>query len=265
MFKYTHPRDNFIGSGTATPSTEDSGYPIENLYDNRPTKPFRFEATTGNIVWDFTTARQFDGIVVCRHNLQDALPGVRIQANSGNVWTSPPFNRLLTVRAADLDGHTRNIADDFSAVALRSYRYWRFIVGSANDVAVSLGEMFLGAMRALPNSVDFPVSDTIEQPLIEHQTDFLGNLNYDLGVKRRNFNGTTKVTLSGRAVIQQYWDACHGRALPHFIIPFAEDGDNDAFMVKFTNMERADVRTFFNYVTIDLSWQEVSNGLRARD
>lgn len=261
MFIYVHPPDNVAAMGTAVPSTEDVAYPIANIYDNNPAKPFRFDDVEGTIVWDFGAAQRIDLVSLIHHNLIFGLE-VRVQMNATDSWATPSLDELILIPANELDGYPVNPwldLTDKDGYLLAGYRFLR-LVFEDNGVNIALGEVVLGAIkRSLTIDMDWPIDDGVERPIVEHQTDYLVSTIYDFGVKQRTVRGTTKSTDAGRLAIRAWWDSCRGKLTPTLIVPFPED--NEAFFVRWESEARSDRREFFDYSVIDLAWREVSRGL----
>jgi len=257
---FQHPTDNLATpSITATPSTADAAYPIANLLDGNPAKPFRFTATTGNIVFDFGSAKEIDIFALVMHNL-DAGIELRLQANSADSWGAPPINELITVGAKDKDGFPPNPWKDMTGITPRTYRYWRLIVVTANSANCAFGHVHFGApKRSLVHNISWGFGESVERPLIEHETDYRVSTIYDFGVKVRSLQGEVETTDAGLVVIREWWDACKGRVLPTLIVP--DPSVNDALLVRWTDIKRTDKREFKNHNKLDLAWSEVSRGL----
>jgi len=257
---YQWPSDNIAVPGTvATPSTADTAYPIANLFDSNPAKPFKFTATTGNIVFDFGTAKQVDVFAIINHNLTAGLE-VRLQGNSADSWATPPLNELITIGAADKDGFRPNPWKDLTGIGSRTYRYWRLIVVGANAANVAIGDVwFGGTKRSLVHNISWGFQEGIERTLIEHETDYYVSTIYDLGVKVRTLAGEVETSDAGLTAIREWWDACKGRVLSTLIVP--DPATDPAMLVRWAEMRRVDKREFKNVNMLDLAWREVSRGL----
>lgn len=257
---YQYPSDQRLsGSVTITPSTEDTEYPKANLYDSNPAKPFKFTATTGNIVFNFGSAVAVNFFAIIHHNLTAALSNVAIQANSSDAWGAPPLNQTITVPSYEQDGFPVNPFVDLSAIS-NTYQYWRLNFGTANAAAIALGEVWFGATkRTLTKNVRWGMSDTVERNLIEHVTDYGVSTIYDLGSKIRSYSFEIASGVTAMNEVETWWDACHGRALPMVIA--LDPSTNDCRMVRFADPVRTISRETSNHRIFTFGLREVSRGL----
>lgn len=261
MFIYQHPTDNVAGNVTPVPTTEDVTYPVANLFDRNPAKPFRFTDDEGNIVWNFGADQRIDLVSIIMHNLAPGL-NVRVQMNGTDSWATPSMDVALVIPAYDLDGYPVNPwvdMTDKTGYLVAGYQFLRLLFPENPD-DIALGEAWLGSLkRTLPVDLDWPIEDSVDRPIVEHTTDYRASTIYDFGVKQRSLSGITKSTTAGRTAVKQWWDSCRGRVVPHLIVPFPED--NEAFMMQFADPVRGDRREFEGYNVLDLAWREVSRGL----
>ena len=257
---FQHPADNLATPDvTATPSSEDVAYPIENLFNGNPAKPFRFDALQGNVVIDFGVATQIDIFAVVMHNLDEGID-FRLQANDVDEWSTPSLDQVVTVGAPDEDGFPPNLGLDLTGIASRTFRYWRLLVAEDNSDAPAFGHLHLGApKRSLVHNISWGLQEGVERTIVEHETDYYVSTIYDLGVKVRTFQGECETTDAGLAVIRQWWDACRGRALPTIIVP--DPANLEPMLVRWAEIRRSDRREFKNVNMLDLAWREVSRGL----
>lgn len=256
---YAKPSDNVIADATITPSTEATGYEVENLYDGNPAKPWKATATTGNIVFNFGSAQNIDLVALIHHNLTAGLE-VRIQGNASDSWGSPTLNQAITIPAYDEDGFPVNPWIDLSALS-NSFQYWRLVVVGTNAANVAIGELWLVETRRelTARNLRYGLSQSTTRPLIEHTTDYGVSTIYDLGAKMRGLSGEIITTNTGLEEVKDWWDSCNGRALPTLMI-FDEDV-NSAQLVRWGAMGRVDRRSNHNIATIPVAFSEVSRGL----
>lgn len=140
-------------------STEDPLYVKEFLYDNRPSRPFRFMAKASqSIVIDMSIATRATIAALFNHNLTSAVTA-KIQANATNAWGGPTFTQDLTWREIDL----------YSTFD-RSLRWWRFSIDDPSNVVFpEVGLSWLGIwqkfpqVRITPGRVDSPQFFQTEQ------------------------------------------------------------------------------------------------------
>ena len=152
--------ENLIDTYTlSSVSTEDPLYVKEYLYDNRPSRPFRFTAKSSQwIIIDLSSAKPVTLACLFNHNLT-AGATARIQAHASNSWTSPAFNEALTWRALDLYHRFT-----------QSFRWWSFAIDDPGNVAFpEIGCAWLGNwarfqnVRVNPGRSDSPSFFQVEQ------------------------------------------------------------------------------------------------------
>jgi hypothetical protein len=264
---YQHPDDNLADDATAiTPSTENSLYPIENVYDKDPSKPFRMLAVTGNIVWEFTSPENVDLLFIHGHNLEQNLE-VRLQANSSNSWGAPPLNQLITIPEWELDENGERSVDaflDLTSITPRSYAFWRLVVVGSNPSFVSLGEVWLGeTKRSLNVDILYDVEEKVRKSVIQHVTEYDTDLFYRLGVKIKHFEAEIQaLTPTALKSLRDWWDSCDG---PYAPTPVYYDTEADdvygPVMVRFMDAERTDSHKFPNITNVKLIFKEASRGV----
>lgn len=257
---FQHPTDQKLSASvTITPSTEDASYPKAGLYDSNPAKPFKFTATTGTIVFDFGSAVEIDLVAIVHHNLDAALANVKIQGNATDAWGAPSLDQTITIPAYEADGFPVNPWKDLSALT-NSYRYWRLSFGTANSVNIQLGQVWLGGTkRSLTKNIQWGFQESVDRRIIEHETDYGVSTIYDLGSKILSWAPTILTTAAGLTELKNWWDACHGRALPTLVI--LDPDVNDARLVRWAQPVRTIDRQYADVNVIQFGLREVSRGL----
>jgi hypothetical protein len=229
------------------------------FYDKNPAKPFKMTGTTGNVVWDFGSAKQLDIVALIHTNL-DAGLNVRIQGNATNVWAGPTLDQAITIPARDGDNFPVNPFIDLTGIGSRSFQFWRFIVVGVNSVNPSIGEIWLGQnKRSLPHNYSWGFKRSAARPIIEHRTDYQVSMIYDLGTKVKRLTGEIQTNDAGLLAIQQWWDSCNGRALGTLIIP--DPSVNEAWLARWASTERPETHEFKDNNTFPVAWEEISRGL----
>ena len=141
-------------------STEDPLYVKEFLYDNRPSRPFRFQSKTNqSILVDLSIATRVTLAAIFNHTLTAAATA-RIQANSSNAWGGGlPYNWQMSWREHDQ-------ALRFS----QNERWWRFLISDPANLAMpEIGVAWLGTwakfnkVRITPGRSDSPEIFQVEQ------------------------------------------------------------------------------------------------------
>jgi hypothetical protein len=258
---FQHPEDQLLSDAvTITPSnTPPTGYGTANLFDSNPAKAFKLDAASGSIVFDFGSAVNVDVFAIIHHNLDEALANVKIQGNASDVWTSPSLDQAVTIPAWEKDGFPVNPWLDLSALA-NSFRYWRLAFGTANSANIQLGQVWLGqTKRSLTHNVSWGYQEGVERRIIEHETDYGVSTIYDLGAKIKSWSPEIRTSDAGMTLVEQWWDACHGRALPTLIV--LDPAVNDARLVRWSAQARGIGRDFKNDNVIKFGLREVSRGL----
>jgi len=144
---------------TITGSSEDALYVFENIYNRRPSKPFRFTGigSAGNPEWlafEFDAAKGVSLLGIFNHNMtalagiDDALvlKGSATTAALQN-WASPPWS-------IDLKGRIVSGWNDIYQALDLAYRTYRLEVIDTAQTAgyVELGEVMLAEYTALANA-----------------------------------------------------------------------------------------------------------------
>ncbi len=261
-FEYTYPSDSITGS--ATPSlptgTQDAEYPVANLSDNDPSKPWKVTGTTFRLVWDWSTAQTVKFVALIHHNLQAGLTGVKFEMNASDSWGSPSFSQTLVVPAYHEDDFPANIHADISATS-PSYRFGSLAVTSANIVACSIGEVVIStALRSLTGCLMPDASDDEEHPIVEHRTDVGVSTIYSHGTRWRWVRGEKTQAGSDAAKIRSLNRASQGRSLPFIILPHLQN--DEAFFVRWEKNQLPRTYIDNSYISkFRLEFEEVSRGL----
>lgn len=125
-------------SAELTPSTENTSYPAENIFDTIAAQVFRSESkTTLTLLIDLGAAVQADTIALVNHNLT-AVGTATLKA--GN--TNPPTSVVATF--------TYRALDMWKAFTLQAARYWLLTITDSNPDYLQIGQILLGVRTALP-------------------------------------------------------------------------------------------------------------------
>jgi hypothetical protein len=168
--------NDLVKSGTLTASSEATGHPASNVQHVHLSRTWRSDTDAAeSIVIDFGAAVSVDAAAIVAHNLTSAAVA-RIEANSSDSWTTPPFTRALNP-----DNDPALVT--FSA---QSYQYWRFYFddGSNPDAYIEVGRLFLCVCWTSiePVNADFVRSLEDTTKLSESIS---GQVFADIGVKMR--------------------------------------------------------------------------------
>lgn len=122
--------NNLIETATNTVNGAQSIFPISNLYTDRTIDKCFFN---DYIVVDLGTATTIDTLgVISSDNT------ITIEANSSDVWTSPPFSQIMN--------YTTGTEISLELIN-QTYRYWR-ITASGNTL---VSHVYIGNRYTLPN------------------------------------------------------------------------------------------------------------------
>jgi len=259
---YQHYSDNVTPNASIVATTEDSAYPAENIANLNPAKPAKLTGTTGNWVFDFTSAQRVDLVAIIHHNLTAGLE-VRIQGNATDSWSSPTFNQQITIPAYKEDGYPTNPWLDLRALSGYSasgFRFWRLVVVGTNGAAVAIGEFVMGSLfRSLDPNIDWGVKVREDRRVVEHTTDYGVSNIYELGVTVRGFQGSLDSPDTQADALDAWWRDTRGRVRPFLLVP---DGTvNDAWFVRWASTQKEITRQFIDRNTIPVEFAEVGRGL----
>lgn len=128
---------NLLNANTlSSVSSEDSVYTKDNLYNQRPSKVFRFTAKTGNTVTvNLGSAIPITTVAVINHNFTASVT-LNIQGNASDSWGSPSYAHSLTYFAG---------INNLYFLLNQTYQYWRLTVDdSTNTVNPQIGQFIIG-------------------------------------------------------------------------------------------------------------------------
>lgn len=212
-----------------TASAEDSEYPAENLCDLDPSNPAKLTTTTGNWVIEFSAATTIKAVGFVNHNLDSALSDVKIQGNATNDWASPSFSQTFTIPADEEDDFSIGPWIDVHETA-PSYKWWRLYFGTANSVAIGIGELILCTdLHSLDHDLETGREDSEEMPDIVHTSGFGGKTTYSIGAKWKVWDGQVVI-----ATNDDHWTLARhsrGRVRPWFFVP--DYSENSCYLVVF--------------------------------
>lgn len=126
---------NYIKASTINSvSTEDSVYKKENLYNKRPSLPFRFTAKSSQYIeLDLGSSTLITLFSLINHNLLSSAT-ITLQADTNPPsWGSPSYSQGVTWRSENL-----------YLKLSQTYRWWRILITDAsNPVNLQIGEAIL--------------------------------------------------------------------------------------------------------------------------
>lgn len=202
-------------SATITPSSEDSVYPAEYLYDRQAARVFRSTSlTTLSILIDFGAAVQADTIAIVNHNLTAAAT-LSLKAGA----TSPPADAVATpvYRANDI----------WKAFTATAARYWLLEITDTNTAVLEIGQLLLGVRTVLPRArrIGSGYKPARRRGTISGET-YAGVFhNYHL-YERLELNPSFRIGSAAELAILQALDAAvYGKNYPFLYVPDATGAD----------------------------------------
>jgi hypothetical protein len=132
---FNYSATNLLTAATlASVSTENAIYPKENLYDDRPSKPFYWTSKLAQeIIINLGAITLVELIAIFNHTLLQAAT-VTAEANNAGFPGAPLWSQNFTWREYDM--YMR---------PLQSYQFWRVYINDAtNPLVPRIGELWMG-------------------------------------------------------------------------------------------------------------------------
>jgi len=221
--------NQYLEASMITASSEESGYPIENIVDpirSRIYKPTsnaftltidRIYKPTSNaftLTIDLGVNASIDfvgmvGPISDYFGISDAAT-ITLEANSINDFTTPPYSVSITPELTGifkfLDGNT-------------DYRYWKWTIDdTGNPEDVNIGYIYMGDYTQLADrTVSKGFSTTMVDPT-KSTTSMDGTVYYDEKQKYHKFQGLSLGYIPAddrRSLEKLYWD--NGKSTPMFV------------------------------------------------
>lgn len=143
------------------PGSAQAAFPAQNVGHPHKTRVWR---TTGSnaseyLTLDLGSAKSVTAFLVFAHTFLNTDTLLKIQANSSDSWSAPPFAQNLTWSAAAI----------VTTFASQSYRWWRFSFtkAAASDIR-EVGRLFLGTYLDLTEPPDWDGLKIEQLDLSEH-------------------------------------------------------------------------------------------------
>lgn len=184
-----------------TVSSEDTGFPKENLIDGDYSAPFRFLSLLGGTIEiDFLTTITFDTIFIGNHNFD---PSVTVEIRVGA--SSPPTTLV--------DSPAYRAKNMVSKLTPQSFRYLEISVADANSGLTEIGELVVGNRTILPRGIRFGFTPGIQQETIRERTNRGKRWALELfQLERRQYS--FRFPESERAQFLAFWTAVNGSLDP---------------------------------------------------
>lgn len=205
-----------------SPDMEDAEYPASNIISASPSRPAKLTDVSGYWELGFGSAIDVIGAAIIYHNFDAGLDvtieddaafseAIIIPPHHEDGWPVSPFVLFDTPHSADV---------------------WRLVVNGTNSQNLQVGRLILfTALRDLGVDVRWGVVEDEEYGVIEQSTEAGVETIYDLGGKRRSFNGMLGLVGSETNALLTLQRSAKQRVLPWLLIP--DLAVNDAWFVRF--------------------------------
>lgn len=189
-------------NATLTPGTEDSSYPVENLYGLVAANRYRsLSLLSLSVLVDLGSSKAANTIALINHN---ATSGATITVKAGG--SSPPSTVVATLSWRQYD--------IWADLGSQTARYWLLEISDSNTVALSLGQLVLGTRVALPESFRRGRKPSVKTNNIALETE--AGVRYVYPRYKRNQPGYVfRVRTSGDLASMRTWyNATNGEVTP---------------------------------------------------
>jgi hypothetical protein len=210
---------NYLSMASVTATDEHPDYPLANLFDGRPSRPFQFEEAYDNaITADLGEALPVDFFSIHGHNLDPAAV-VELRASDDGFSSSDVLVTALVPRQPSLYG---------LLPAPLAYRWWRIQFPGWHSTPIQLGEAVLGLSQVLAQSPRYPVTYRFRYPQIDNDTPagekYVTTLSrHALRTVSMEFRLRSPEDL--RQLRDQLYGAARGEASPIVLVPLDDDPD----------------------------------------
>jgi len=237
-------------------STEDAIFVKENLYNKRPSFPFRFTSKTDQyIVLDMGGNENATILSLINHNLQSGAT-IRLEAdNNPPNWGAPPYSQAVAWREENLYMKLD-----------QTYRWYRiFASDPTNPLALQIGELILHVYSSFTTALIQAQSEGDVFYTATQET-FMGQ-DWDAELARKALLTLRirKVENHGDSIqeeIRAFLRSLSGSAGRFLVVP--DDTTSECYYVKASGNEFRAERIFHNIKDIrdwDLPLAEISQGI----
>lgn len=179
--------NNLITTSNATVNNPSTSYPAANMINDRLVEVTQFDQT---IVIDLGAAVAVDTLCCAGFTVAD----LEIEANSSDVWASPPFTQAMD-------------EIDSSGVALafinQTYRYWRLTSAST---AAQIGYFYIGSRLVFPDPQYGAIPDYIDNSIISQSINGQRYVTDGVILREQEFS-FNNVSYDMYTRIRDYWTA----------------------------------------------------------
>jgi len=214
-----------VSSGDAA----DAIYGPENLYNNRPSKPFRFTAKLAQHIrlhWDI--AQNITHISIFNHDVTDA-PGTTFQIQAADLEGNlgAVYNQDLTWQEYSLYEHLDE-----------TYKWWQIYINDpAPGTSLQIGELYFGQHAVFPNGhVQPDWSQNLKFSIAGEETYFGQNWDYylsdckEFNIKIKNLNNPANID-----ALETFFRSIGGSAGRFVFIP--KENQPYCYLVKIANTD----------------------------
>ncbi|NIO41042.1 MAG: hypothetical protein GTO41_13240, partial [Burkholderiales bacterium] len=138
---------NLIDGSTVAVTSENSLFPKANLYDNRPSRPFKFNAAAADdyITFDLGAAKNVDFCSIHYHNIDTGVTAIRLYSKTSAFASATDGTLEATFTKATPTFYTH-------LTSPVNRRYWKVSFIGTNGSPIELGEIVLGEASVFTNN-----------------------------------------------------------------------------------------------------------------
>lgn len=242
---YCRPSDILQPTWSVTSGAANASFPVTNLGDLKPYKPFKATGTAATVRATFGGNKTLQAVAFIMHNaagttvtISSGAGAITTMAFPANTEDGLPVNAYKVLLALS---NTTSTTFDFAFTGL-----------SAN---VAIGEILLiETVRTL--QVTWGVTTGREHLLDTMVTEYGVPLTYELGVRERTFRGEV-VLESERSAMEALYDSARGASRAWWLVP--DSSVNDCLYARFAKNLKAKFEGP-RYTPIDIDVQEIGLG-----
>lgn len=244
---YCRPSDIVTPAATLslTAGGANAAYPLTNLQNGIPAKPFKATGTSCTIRATFGSPVSLSAISFGPHNLAGATVAL---SNNGTMGSTP-----VPIPANREDGLSVN---PFFAFPADAATQWNLAISGAS-ANVAIGELqLIVQMRTL--LIEWAFKEAEAHTTVGSVTDYGVKMKYWLGVAQRRLSAHVGLESERAALLSLIRDA-RGQFKSFLLVP--DSSLNDAFLADLTTDERVITREFFAVSQVDVEFLEVQRGV----
>ena len=212
---------NYLASGSIWATDEHPDYPLANIFDGRPSRPFQFQWQYDNaITVDVGESRPVDFLSIHGHNLD---PDAVVELWASDIGFGEGRDGALVATLTPTQPSFYGLLE-----SPLTYRWWRIQFPGWHSAPIQLGEAVLGLSQVLAQSPRYPVTYRYRYPQIDNDTPagekYVTTLSrHALRTVSMEFRLRSGEDL--RQLRDQLYGAARGEANPIVIVPLDDDPD----------------------------------------